>query len=285
MTVLKRVSSFAILGLAAATILSVSACITSAPRAPDEGPAPTQTAPTIPASAAELIGVWRAPEPANQNAFVEFTDFGQWRASDGCNNTSGGWTLETDGTFNSLGAGAMTQVGCNNVPIPEGVASAESMHIDANGRLIVRGTDRKVMVLARESTGAPSLVGRWAGPGSASELVIIDFLQDGSWAGRWGCHEFTGTWELGISEDLYARYLTSASLVGAGPVLLSIGSAPAEELPQCVDGTIPNFPLAYDTGYWFQMTQDSFWILPVLGTTDIPSVIPTYYRLAAGEQD
>ena len=178
----------------------------------------------------------------------------------------------------------MTQIGCNNVPLPQQVASAKSVHIDANGRLILRGIQGTTMVLERESDSAPSLAGRWAGPGSASELVIIDFSRDGSWSGRWGCDEFTGTWELGISEDLYAEYLSSATLLGAGPVLLSIGSAPADELPQCVDDTTPIFPLAYDTVYWFQMTQDSFWVLPVLGTADIPSVIPTYYRLAPDEQ-
>lgn len=223
--------------------------------------------------AEQIIGVWRAPGPANQDAFVEFTDFGLWNASDGCNQTQGGWELSADGSFRSLGGGAMTQIGCDNVPIPTAVGGAQSTAFDAEGRL----------VLIHENGAATSLVGRWAGPGSGSELTLVEFADDGSWSGHWGCHEFQGIWDLGLHEDLLSHSQDSAPFIGLGPVVLSIGPEPAGHNIVCLDSEESFFPLAYEADYWFGMTRNSFWIHPVAGPGSLPLSFPTYYRLAADE--
>lgn len=97
-----------------------------------------------------LEGRWKAPKPANQEAYVVFTDDGQWEASDGCNSSQGTWSVEPDGAFEGTG-GAMTQIGCDNVAIPTAVATAITAEITPTDHLILTDDNGAVMLLVRTS--------------------------------------------------------------------------------------------------------------------------------------
>lgn len=264
--------------LAVAALLLIASCATSPGRGdqnavePDE---PTESVETPVDPAAAIVGVWKAPEPANQDAFAEFTDFGLWFASDGCNQTGAGYRVGSDGSFESFGSSALTAVGCDNEDIPLAVGGAVSVDFDEKGRLVLKNTEGESTALVRASASAASLVGSWAGPGSAKDLSRVDFAEDGTWRGLWGCHEFGGTWSLEVRDDL----LFDPHVAGVPSVVLSIG--PADPMAICMDDSAPEFPLAPDTEYWFDMRHDVFWIYPVEGADPLAVAAPAFYRLAA----
>lgn len=206
------------------------------------------------APAEQVIGRWQAPEPANQDAFVEFTEYGLWFGSDGCNRADGAWRLDDDGAFTTLGGGGMTQIGCNNEPLPETVWAAKHAEIDAEGRLVLTDAEGQETVLLRTDEEPFTLEGRWVGPASTTALSLVEFEADGTWRGFMGCHEYSGTWELEgpgsqdielpANDDGRSSFMTPHGL-------LRIASQ-SGFVAQCMDdagGAM--FPLKYSTDYWF----------------------------------
>lgn len=206
-----------------------------------------------------LVGRWQAPEPANQEAFVEFNEYGLWTASDGCNGAQGNWSVESDGTFDGGDAGAMTLIWCDNVEIPSAVWDATRVQITADDELILTGENGEEMLLVRTDDAAFSIVGSWMHEGAADdETSMVEFANDGTWAGGVGCAEFTGTWSIGL-HDVPVAPGTGSGLTTTGqipgPGSLEIGPKPANAPKTCAEGP-KEFVLSYDTSYVFYTNED-----------------------------
>jgi len=248
--------------LAFGAVLAVHA-LAPVPTAPDsaadgvtEIEFPEQEPDTVLPGEWQLPGRWRAPEPSNPNAYVEFTEYGLWFASDGCNTAAGTWSIDGKGNFDGGAGGAMTQIGCDNVPIPEAVSAAEHAEFDGEGRLVLSDADGERTVLERSRDHATTLVGRWVGPSTATHQTIVDFREDHTVTASSWCTELRGTWELAPADsrtvDLPADSTGAGSAV-VGPGLLSIGSEPDEGGASCGDDVeAAPLPLANDTDYWFR---------------------------------
>ncbi|UOQ57717.1 META domain-containing protein [Leucobacter allii] len=125
--------------------------------APADDPARPTTAPeaqppgedaVVPQEGA-LLGTWRAPLPANQDAFAEFASDGRWEASDGCNRMEGTWRLGVDGELRIDSSGVMTLIGCDNVPIPTAVAGAVAVSFVGDDGLVLIAADGSETELLR----------------------------------------------------------------------------------------------------------------------------------------
>ncbi|WP_053354043.1 META domain-containing protein [Leucobacter musarum] len=147
-----------------------------------------------PATAATLVGRWQAPEPANQDAFVEFTQYGLWFASDGCNGLDGTWAIDDAGELEIHGSKAMTLMWCDNVDIPMTVAEAASAEI-AGGRLTLTTETGDAMTLDHTRSDSVSLVGSWQ-PIDAVAGPQIDFTTDTELVATDGCNGAPGSWTL-----------------------------------------------------------------------------------------
>ncbi len=206
-----------------------------------------------------LIGRWQAPEPANQEAFVEFNEYGLWSASDGCNGAQGDWSVEDDGTFDGGVGGAMTLIWCDNVSIPTAVWDATRVQITADDELILTSENGEELLLVRTGDAAFSLVGSWMHEGgSADEISMVEFATDGTWVGGVGCAEFSGTWELGLHNVPVAAEAGDETMPAQGlsaPGALVIGPKPADAPKPCAGGP-KEFVLNYDTAYAFYTNED-----------------------------
>lgn len=230
---------------------------------------------------AELIGRWRAPQPANQDAFVEFNNYGLWTASDGCNGAAGDWTVEPDGSFDGGEGGAMTLIACDNVAIPSTLWATEHVEVTANDELILTTKDGEEMVLMRDSATAFTLVGTWVSQSTkANQKSSVEFTSDGKWVGTVGCASFNGTWMLGVRnvpviEDEGTE--PSAPILLSGPGSLMIGPKPAEEGDDqgsdsgasCADAP-DEFVLSYDTEYVFYINEDGSFELGSTAPGEVP---------------
>lgn len=229
----------------------------------------------------QILGRWRAPEPANQDAFVEFTEYGLWYASDGCNSAAGAWRIDGDGSFTNLGRGAMTQIGCDNVPIPEAVWGAKHAEIDAEGRLMLADGEGAETVLLRTDDEPFTLEGRWVGPASATALSVIDFDPDGTWRGTAGCSELGGTWTLEAPGSQHVELPgdgQAATIVATAPGVLRIGAA--EPRAECLDAdSAADLALDPDTEYGFWLGSSGAFSI---SRTDPASALEqpvTFYRV------
>ncbi|WP_017793234.1 hypothetical protein [Leucobacter salsicius] len=206
-----------------------------------------------------LIGRWQAPEPANQEAFVEFSDHGIWSASDGCNGAQGDWSVEDDGTFDGGVGGAMTLIACDNVAIPFAVWDATRVQITADDELILTSENGEELLLVRTGDEAFTIIGSWMHEGgSADEISMVEFATDGTWVGGVGCAEFTGTWTLGVDDKAVTEgedAEPAPPVVLSGPRNLFIGPKPADAPKPCADGP-KEFVLNYDTAYVFYTNED-----------------------------
>lgn len=202
-----------------------------------------------------LIGRWQAPEPANQDAFVEFNEYGLWIASDGCNGAQGDWSVEPDGSFDGGVGGAMTLIWCDNVEIPSAVWDATRIEITADDELVLFGENGEEMMLVRTDDAAFSIVGSWIHKGdkNGDDPSMVEFSNDGTWVGGVGCAEFSGTWSLGLHDVPVAAGTSSQQQslgMISGPGSLEIGPKPSVAPELCADGP-EEFILDYDTAYVF----------------------------------
>ncbi|MBP1327125.1 heat shock protein HslJ [Leucobacter exalbidus] len=98
-----------------------------------------------------ILGRWQAPKPANQEAFVVFSDDDTWKASDGCNGASSTWEVDTKGTFMGGEPGPMTLIACNNVNIPTAIWGAIHAEVTSDHELILTDTAGEEFVLVRSA--------------------------------------------------------------------------------------------------------------------------------------
>jgi len=148
-----------------------------------------------------FLGRWQAPPPANQDAFVEFTAYGLWFASDGCNRAEGTWTVSAEGDFRTNDGGVLTQIGCDNVPIPSAVWAAESAEL-GDGELTLIDGEGTAFELVRVRDGGITLAGRWVTEDERSTGdSFVELREDGTWTGSDGCNSAAGNWKARASED------------------------------------------------------------------------------------
>lgn len=231
---------------------------------------PTEEAPMDEDLEAQLIGRWQAPEPANQDAYVEFTEHGLWFGSDGCNGAEGTWNVESNDTFDGGEGGAMTLMWCDNVNIPTAVWDAATVEITANDELVLHNDSGEELLLVRASSEAFMLEGRWVNKGE--DTSVIEFLPNGDWVGSIGCAEFRGTWLLGVRdvpvlEDDSTE--PTAPIILSGPAMLKIGPKPANAGTPC-EGAPKEFVLKYDTEYVFAKSSENQFTLTDGSTSGAP---------------
>lgn len=213
----------------------------------------TDTDETSADTASAIVGRWQAPEPANQDAFVEFTEDGLWFASDGCNSTEGAWKELADGSIDVTSGGAMTQVGCDNVPIPEWIWGAEDISV-LDDTLELTDAEDVSSTLLRTGESSTTLVGAWIAPGDQTRFTTVLFNEDGTWSGETGCQVIYGTWELQVPED------PDTEMFVGPPARLVIGPEPddAETSPCEIPGeTSLTLPIDFDTRYYISMREHS----------------------------
>ncbi|WP_449283247.1 hypothetical protein [Leucobacter sp.] len=231
-----------------------------------------------------ILGRWHAPEPANQNAFIELTGYGMWFGSDGCNTADGTWRIDETGALETDDDGFMTAIGCDNEPLPEAMWAATAARITADDALILTDADGDETVLERSRAGGVSLAGRWVGPSSDMLLTLVDFGADGVWRATAGCSEFSGTWSLeGLDPDARSIDLPSDDettlLYTPAPGLLRIGPAPSEPNPVCTDAEMTGeLPFAYGADYWLGFASPGIFSLTRVETGALPDRPFTFYR-------
>lgn len=114
---------------------------------PDVGPGPLATA---------VIGTWRPvriagfqPRPGYPDALaqapVTFDGSGAWRASDGCNQSSGAYVLGAGGRI-SVTVGPSTLIGCANVPNATALSRAATLQV-VGDRLTLRSATGLVLAV------------------------------------------------------------------------------------------------------------------------------------------
>lgn len=216
--------------------------------------------------AIDLSGRWQAPVPANQDAFVEFSEAGLWIASDGCNQASGTWSMGADGAFDGGEPPAMTMIFCDNVPIPQAIGDAERVEITPGGNLVLTAADGAETELERVSDTALTLTGRWVGPSSASDLATIEFMNDGTVLVSAHCTEFAAEWELTADGR--------RSLPGS----LSITNAQVDQ--RCGDSEpLASLPLNPGSRYDFTFgADDTFVVMDAAAGENAPAI--TFYKVA-----
>lgn len=241
-------------------------------------PSPEEPGAFRPAGFEDLLGEWKALPPANQNAFIHFTEYGLHFGSDGCNSRSGAWGFDDQGVFSADGGGG-TQVGCDNVEISYLVAQAERVEISGN-TLRLTSPESEIFELLRTEKQPASIVGNWAGPGSSDAVALLEFSSTGRWIGRVDHHEYRGTWSIvttgwRVVEDDQGRPRTHH-----GPTFLRIGPAPVESQSEYATPMSEAFPLAYDTEYSFGMSENAFYLRSTPEVFVEPPAQPlTFHRL------
>lgn len=222
---------------------------------------------------ASIVGRWQLPTPANQDAYVEFGPEGTFSASDGCNSVSGGWQLADDGAFNSKYT-AMTQVGCDNDPVPEAVGNAVTAKV-AGGELTLTDDKDNTTKLLRTGEAKATLIASWVGPASTTSTSLVGFNADGTWRGTTECSVYEGTWQVKFtSEDSVLQAIDpqgepATMMMTAGTPLLRIGPAPVRIDESCIPppgAAQPMFALNYDTKYQLFITATHLSLLRVDGS-------------------
>lgn len=269
----QRMRAAGIAAMVFALATALSACTSSA----DQHSEGSESAVT-PASEWKLVGRWQAPKPANQDAFVEFTEYGLWFASDGCNRGEGSWAIDDEGGFSTGGVGAMTQVGCDNVPIPETVWGAQSATTNEAGELLLTTAGGDELTLVRTDGERVSLVGRWVGPASATSLTTVDFAEDGTFTAMTGCGDVQGTWELGPSDTPPLENPTTDYVYVPSAGLLRIGGQ-TEQPGICVGDQVAP-ALANNTDYTFAFSdRGSFYITSLTALEDFETPSLSFHRV------
>lgn len=258
-------------GVAAASLLSPTGAPAEVPGLPDT--------PDIILEDSSLIGRWQAPEPANQDAYVEFTEYGIWFASDGCNTLDGTWEFETDNTLTTRSAAVMTAIGCNNVPIPTTVGNARSVVFEENGDLArFEGSDGTETVLVRTRDSGVTLEGRWVSDNPASTgHAYLDFRADGTWTGSDGCNSALGSWRLTANPKFDPTPAAEISVETAAPAVLTIADHSGLTDMAC-DAEDTRLPLALDPKTWLGFTDsDRVWLVgeSTLQRADYPPTLLT----------
>jgi heat shock protein HslJ len=127
--IIRRSLTVAAVGLAA---VALAACASSSGAGPDG---------STPATHEDLVGAWVTGETysAPDQPYLAFADDGTWKGSDGCNRTSGDWSVADDGSLTTT-AGFSTLIGCQGAPLPKLLGESALAYLDS-GTLVLADAD------------------------------------------------------------------------------------------------------------------------------------------------
>lgn len=210
-----------------------------------------------------IVGKWKAAPPANQDAFVDFSKDGLYLASDGCNQTGGGWALDTSGCL-VLSGGVSTQIGCNNEPIPDYILSSRQTTVDGDTLTLIDrdGTHRE---LHRYGDSEITIAGTWVGSQSETIGAEVTFSPDGTWVGSINCFEYRGSWDLRFQTEDSTLDITDDRgqpgefFVPEDSPSLTTGSEPFTLEQTCTQpgpSVAPDFPVWNGTTYQVYISSD-----------------------------
>lgn len=267
-SLLRTLATLARISTAALLAMSTTSC---APAEPQGAPETSPVTETL--QQHELIvGTWKAAPPANQDAFVDFSADGIYLASDGCNQIGGGWTLDSEGGL-TVSGGAMTQVGCNNEPIPDYILSSAQATVDGNTLTLI-DRDGSWRELYRVSDSEMSVIGTWAGSSEDADGAEITFSADGTWEGSLGRQAYSGFWELRFQPEEAILEVTDllgspakAFIAKGSPLLVTCGE-PISQGQECLmtgPSVAPIFPV------WNGVTYDVYLSPKSLGLAVAPT--------------
>lgn len=252
---LRKVPTALVSLLAAAFIAGTVSCTPAEPEAaPVKEPLPQHEL---------LVGKWKAAPPANQNAFVDFNVDGLYLASDGCNQTGGGWSLDTNGSL-VVSSGGRTQVGCNNEPIPDYILSSRQVTVDGDTLTLIDrdGTHRE---LHRYGDSELTIAGTWVGSQPETIGAEVTFSPDGTWVGSIDCFEYRGSWDLRFQAEGSTLDITDdfgqpgEFFLPEGSPSLTTGSEPLTIEQTCTQpgpSVAPDFPVWNGTTYQVYISSD-----------------------------
>lgn len=253
------------IGMLAAGVLAAGVVLAAwalSPKADQESAPPHGDGAGETLSPDRLVGRWAFVDAKNQQAFVEFTEFGSWFGSDGCNGTQGTWLVE-GAKLTMAGSGASTLVFCDNANLPVGEISGS---LNGSGELELHGAEGGDATLRRTGDGTMTLTGvTWALEGidgktpPAGVEPKISFADDGTWSGTDGCNRMHGTWS-------WKPELNRAGIDGFGAVL-QLGAEIASTKMACVDPSSP-FPAILTRPHWFMVFSDEALLLRAPGEAD-----------------
>ena len=209
----------------------------------------------------QLIGRWQALEPANHHAYIEFTEYGLWFGSDGCNGGAGTWSVDETVGVTASSAGVMRFIGCENVPIPQAFWSLESVEIRSTGELLITSQEDEPLTLVRTREDGSTLQGTWVGPATATSLTTLTFEPDGDFHALTSCGEAIGSWTLEALDDQeFQSSLRDELFISTGGLFRIIEAHSREGI--CVgEGIADDAPRPTD--YYMSFGGDSFGIVPV----------------------
>lgn len=206
---LKHTVAMVAAGIAAAGLILAATLLSPAAEPPSRAEGPSTVKPGA-VTAEAIVGRWEFVGSSNPDAYVEFTEYGNWFGSDGCNGVAATWRLD-GGVLRMQTPGAMTMIYCNNMNLPFGAPLEGKLAED--GTLTVMGKDGDSVQLTRVGDSISSLTaGDWATSKTSLTKQTADptgpsitFAEDGTWSGSDGCNRVGGTW----SWDLLGLTATS----------------------------------------------------------------------------
>ncbi|RFA22715.1 hypothetical protein B7R25_03675 [Subtercola boreus] len=185
----------AIVGIVALAMTGCTASATPAPNAPQYTPATTNTLP----------GTWIVADTYSSPdmPFLTFARDGSWTGSDGCNDATGTWSMDTAGVLTTT-SGPQTRIYCDGAQLPLFLIDAVSARFDGTDLTLVGHDGSELVKLRKPSSsekavarGTSVVVGLWTNtePGR-DRLLKLTMLDDGTVAGSDGCNDFTSTWRF-----------------------------------------------------------------------------------------
>lgn len=256
-----------------------------APAAPKPVPVTKPTPPVdvpgadAPATTEDLLGRWKADPKTNENGFVEFTEYDSWFASDGCNSSSGGWSIGDDGEITTTG-GVSTLIFCENAPTIQAASTAKTVTINGAGdELTVTTTDGQDIMLTRVNDTPISVVGKWIAPGDATRFTYLQFEADGTWyGGSDSCFGPGGKWDVTRQPVVAGE---TQSLARDGDVTLNIGAKAADQActGASANGLMP--PITNDHDYAVYFADGTMSLFDMQGKSEIPVKLyadPSFHR-------
>ena len=191
----------------------------------------------------QLVGRWSFVDAKNQQAFVEFTEYGSWFGSDGCNGTQGSWATE-GAELTMAGSGVSTLIFCDNANLPTGQISGS---LNTADELELHGSEGDDVTLQRTGDGTMSLTDvAWAFESVDGKTLPagvdpeITFADDGTWSGTDGCNRMNGTWS-------WKPELNRVGLDSFGAVL-QLGAEIASTKMACIESS--PFPANLVQPHW-----------------------------------
>ncbi|MDF2444665.1 MAG: hypothetical protein JWR01_2868 [Subtercola sp.] len=190
-----RLLALAVVGFVALAVTGCSAPATPVPDAPQYTPASTSTLP----------GTWIVADTyaSPDQPFLTFERDGTWTGSDGCNDSTGTWSMDTTGVLTTT-SGPQTQIYCDGAHLPLFLIDSVSARFDGTDLTLV-GHDGSELVKVHKRTmtekavarGTTVVVGLWTNtePGR-DRLLQLTMSDDGTVKGNDGCNDFTSTWRF-----------------------------------------------------------------------------------------